>query len=200
MKKGNGVETAKLLDISVPRLLQLAQEGIVPKPSTPGQYDPLACLHSYIRHLRKEKEHGTKGLADERAELTRVQKDLALENLRKVRGETLDTAEAVAAWANLAAATRAKLLSIPSRAAPMVKTAKTLPKIKALLESEINDALRDIGSADFGKRIFADARREGRDSSPHGDTPAGKVERKRVGRQKQGTKRGSKRGTGKVAN
>lgn len=45
---GTYTDVAKMLKISPSRVRQLSDQGVLPKPEKPGQWDLLSCVHEYF--------------------------------------------------------------------------------------------------------------------------------------------------------
>jgi phage terminase Nu1 subunit (DNA packaging protein) len=78
---------AKLFDLSARRIQQLASDGIIPKPSSRGEYVLAGAIRGYINFLRKD------GLVDEelaKEKLLEEINNLRLKNLKLQRSNDLD--------------------------------------------------------------------------------------------------------------
>ena len=71
---GNTEKAARLLNIGVPQLYNLANSGHIPK-SDNGVWDLGACAHGYIKYLQGRSGEEKRDLAQERTRLTRLQAD-----------------------------------------------------------------------------------------------------------------------------
>jgi hypothetical protein len=108
------------------------------------------------------------------------------------RGELVSVEKAVGAWASTVVAARAKLLSMPTKLAPLVMTATTTEEVQELISGAINEALDELAEPDLST-LERDT-----ESVDTGEA-ATETDSKRVGRPKKATKPGVKRGAGKVA-
>lgn len=188
---------AKLFGLSERRVQQMAQEGIIPKPEK-NQYELVGCVRSYINYLQ-QRAFG-KGVAPqdthvERARLLKAQADMAeIELAEKTRA--LVTVERVEAdWLAMVSATRAKLLSIPTKSAYQIAALKEPQEIERFLKRTIYEALNELAvyESDIDENLSADD--EG--GSECVDAPTG-TDSKPVGRRASKTKPGGKRRTRKV--
>ena len=111
--------------------------------------------------------------------------------------DLIPVGEVVERWGQQIVACKAKLLSIPTKAAPLVLSAGTLAEARAILEIVINEALDEL-SGDTEEAI----RRGSQDSeNPYSHTMEAPPDshREPMGRRRAPTKPRSKRGAGKVA-
>jgi len=143
---------AKLLDLSIRRVYQLTNEGVIPKAEK-GRYELVPAVRGYIRYLR-DRAIGADALPDEsarasRARLLKAQAEAQEMENAKVRGELLPQELVSRAWAEMASSFRARSLSIPKKGAPQVFGVNSLPAIEATLEQMIVEALDELSHADY---------------------------------------------------
>jgi terminase small subunit / prophage DNA-packing protein len=144
-------EVAAHLDLSTSRVDIFQKRGILPR-ADPGQLDLDACRVAYIRSIRaRASGHGVYSkdgkildLAAERARLAKEQADHHHMKNEQLRGSLLPRDEVTAAVQAAFSNVKARLLAIPTKAAPLVLRAKTLPAIKAQLTELIHEALGDL--------------------------------------------------------
>jgi phage terminase Nu1 subunit (DNA packaging protein) len=86
----------------------------------------------------------TAALTAERARLARLQGDAQEMKNAEQRGELLPRDEVTAAVVAAFTRVRARLLALPTRAAPLVASKRSLPEIKALLTELVYEALREL--------------------------------------------------------
>lgn len=68
--------------------------------------------------------------------------------LRKVEGELVVAEEVVDAWISVVGAVKARLLSIPTKAAPIVANENQAGECQIILEDLINEALEELSNYD----------------------------------------------------
>ncbi len=68
--------------------------------------------------------------------------------LRKVEGELVIAEEVVDAWTSVVGAVKARLLSIPTKAAPIVANETEAGECQIILEDLINEALEELSNYD----------------------------------------------------
>ena len=116
----------------------------------PHQYD-LAAIHSWSvrQHLADIQANDDGELYDyetERARLTHEQADKVELEVEQLRGELLRTSTVLLTWQELTANMRAKLLSLPTKAAHAVQGAEDLAGIRDTLTTVVHEALNEIAS------------------------------------------------------
>lgn len=83
-------------------------------------------------------------LETERARLAKEQADKAtLENKRLV-GELVSIKDLIPVWEAIGVALKSRLLALPGKLAPVVQTAKTVAKAKAIIDESIRDVLTEL--------------------------------------------------------
>ena len=132
---------AALLGVS-PRTVQtLAKDGVIPKAER-GRF-PLAAVTAYCEFIRSDARRGPADFQAERARLTRARADVAEIELAQRRGELLARDDVDQAMFGAFSRVRARLLAIPSKAAPLVAMSDT-NAAGVVLRKEINAALREL--------------------------------------------------------
>ena len=82
----------------------------------------------------------------ERARLTKEQADkVAMANERE-RGDLVSVTETAAQWAAILVNCKTRLLSIPTKAAPLVIGCKTMPQARDVIERFVVEALNDLSN------------------------------------------------------
>jgi phage terminase Nu1 subunit (DNA packaging protein) len=142
---------AALLDLTERRVQQLAKEGVLPKAGR-GRYDPVVCIHAYIRYLRARADDGETSLTDERTKLTKIKREKAETELSIIREEFIHREKAREAWGRVIMAVRSRLLSIPTKSAPLLANVKSKTKCKKIVEEMIHEALCELANPRFTRR------------------------------------------------
>lgn len=127
--------------------IPIAIKGAVGKPH---QYD-MHQVHEWgVRRRLAELQIGDDGeLYDketEQARLYHAQADKVELEVEQLRGKLLPTPAVLKTWQSLFANMRAKLLSLPTKAAHAVQAAEDLHEIRAGLEVVIHEALHEIST------------------------------------------------------
>ncbi len=141
---------AKLLDITERRVRQLSAEGIIPKVSR-GRYEMVGAVRGYIRYLRNLNLQGDVGPADyatQRARLVKARADLAEMEASEMRGELLPAPDVTAAWTEIVALMRARLLVLPDKLAPVVHETTSINQAKDVIKRAIFEVLTEIAETD----------------------------------------------------
>ena len=110
-----------------------------------------ACkwLINYYRAMAKGQ--GSLSLTDERTRLTKINADRKELRLKEEKGELINTMEAMGAWGIVCQTIRSKVLSMPSKLAPLILGVKTIPEIKEITEKFIREVLTEIANPDLIK-------------------------------------------------
>lgn len=106
--------------------------------------------------------------------------------LERIEGSVVLAQDVVKAWTNTLAAVKAKLTSIPTKAAPMVSSESDAGACQGILSDMVNEALEEL--ANYEPEINAGKSKTVADSSAGsngGSASAPKADRKRVGRPKK---------------
>lgn len=136
---------AKLLDVTPRRVQQLANEGVIPKPKSRGQYEIIPCVVGFIRHLRGMLNGDAGDLNTEKTRLTRAQAEKTEIETAKLKGELVALAETERAWCALVGAFRAKMITLPPRAATAVMN-KTEKEAEAILTKMVYESLAELSN------------------------------------------------------
>ena len=162
---------AKLLDLSERRVQQLSREGVIPKAER-GQYELIGSVRGYVRYLREQAVAAQAGAPDyavERARLIRARADLS-EMEAETRRDALIAAEQIeAAWIDVLALLRTRLLALPDRLAPVVQAEATPAGARDAIRSAIREALEEVAEAD----VRVDEQVNETDPEPDGQQGAG---------------------------
>ena len=112
-----------------------------------------------------------------------AQAQIAELELAKVRGELVIAEDVISAWADTLAGVKAKLVSIPSKAAPIVASEDSAGGCQKVIEDLVREALEEL--ANYDPKIDPANTQSVKGASEESDssaaTPA-KTKRKRVGR------------------
>ena len=118
-----------------------------------------------------------------RARKVAAEAQIAELELAKVQGELVIAEDVVSAWADTLAGLKAKLVSIPSKAAPIVASDDSAGGCQKVIEDLVREALEEL--ANYDPKIDPGNTQRVASTSEEGDisveAPA-KTKRKRVGR------------------
>lgn len=193
-------EVAGHLDMTRQSVADLVQRGILPKAEK-KQLDLDACRRAYINHLRNQAagRHGGGGQLEHwRTELAREKATEAKRANELAEGKVIPQDQVVRGWQIVLGQVRAKFLSIPTKAAPILAAMGGKPAaIKERLTELIHECLEDAATAD----PFAggDSVRGGDRSGPAGAADpeaAAEADGQRVGGAEAPAQPGKQRRTG----
>lgn len=74
--------------------------------------------------------------------------EIAELELKKIHGELVIAEDVVSAWNDVLGALKAKLLSIPTKAAPVVSAETNTGMCKSILEDLVNESLEELSNYD----------------------------------------------------
>jgi phage terminase Nu1 subunit (DNA packaging protein) len=138
------------MGISARRLRQIEAEGMPISRNDKGQYLAEAFgkwLDARRRSQLNIDESGTVFDYDvERARLTKNQADEKGLQVQQLRGELIPRETVIATWQAYTANTRAKLLSLPTKAAHAAIAATELHEIEEVLKDQVYEALSELES------------------------------------------------------
>ncbi len=108
-----------------------------------GRYDLAACVQWYVEYRVRLASHASRM---DNAKLRKLTADARKRELEvKVMEEKLIPVDVVVkTWSNITAAMRAKLLAIPTKAAPMILSITTQAEAQEILKSYIYEALDEL--------------------------------------------------------
>lgn len=136
----------------------------------------------------------------ERARLTKAQADKTELESQELRGEMVRVPDVVEEWARQIGSTKARCLSIPTKAAPRARTAASDEEAAKVIEAEILEALQELSDDGLPThtRRRADAARARDSRRAAGVEAAAEADRKRMGRRAPKAEPGKRRRAGKV--
>ena len=141
---------ARLLGCTIQSVQKYNQDGVFPREPD-GKFVLEKCIPLFIAWCRKggpERERSQANFNEEKARLTRAQADRAELDLAEKSGEVIDAAEAVLAWEQMLTNCKNKVLSIPSKAAPMFSAETDTAVIQDDLENYLRDALQELSDGE----------------------------------------------------
>jgi hypothetical protein len=172
-------EVADWLGMSSRRVRELRAEGVLPgAPNDP--YDLRACVRAYCSHIRPAAGRASAGGSDSagsldqaRIEVLNEQRDRLRMLNEQMRGDTVlaeDMESVVGAYAD---ATRARILALPTRAAPLVLGLASLAEIRDKLTELAHEACGELAAREIVSTVHDRARRRaGRSEGGDADIPA----------------------------
>jgi hypothetical protein len=138
---------AKLLMLTDRRVRQLVAEGVIPQASR-GQYGLAPTVQAYIKYLRDRSVsadlNGDDQVGAYKTRMLKAKTRVAEAEADQVDGALLRRSVVELAWTRMISNMRARLLSIPSKTAPLVHSAPSIAAVSAALTSAIHEALEEI--------------------------------------------------------
>ncbi|CAM5771962.1 hypothetical protein LMIY3S_03684 [Labrys miyagiensis] len=188
----SGAQAAAHIFINERRFRELVDQGVITRAER-GGYDLDLVRREYISNLRtvaagREKDEGDSQVNIERARKDKEMADrLELQNavLRREQAPITEMTRAVtAAFTRV----RSKFLALPSKLAPLVVVAPSIPVARDILSNEIYDCLTELAATRIGDWV---AGAGGDAEGVVGSQPAAEADGKRVGRPRAPSQRGS---------
>jgi phage terminase Nu1 subunit (DNA packaging protein) len=177
-------ELADYLSLSRRRVATLVDEGVIPGAVNGTGYDLKDCVKRYVDY--KAGREGELDLSRERALLARSQRERVDLDIAIKRGSVVKTEVAQEVVGKIVEAFRAKVLALPTRAAPEVVALDGLAEVTEVLTRLCHDALTECASPDLVRAAVESVELVDGDNGDC-ETPA-KVDGQPVGRPKKTTK------------
>ncbi|WP_058953171.1 hypothetical protein [Clostridium tyrobutyricum] len=144
---------ADLFGLTERRVRQLAEEGIIVKVKR-GRYDLSTSVRNYVIHLKTNndlKEDKTKKELDievENALLTKAKREKVELELAAMRGDMHFSSDVERVMNDMLANFRAKLLSLPTKIAPLLINIGEVGDIQDVIRSNILEVLNELSNYD----------------------------------------------------
>jgi hypothetical protein len=141
-------ETADHIFISSRRFHELLAQGVIDKQGR-GEYELDVVREQYIEHLRsvaagRGSADGAFDLTEERARLAKEQADAQEMKNAVARGELLPKLDVHVAVVEAFSRVRAKLLSLPSKVAPVIFGLGSIAEVREKVTDGISEALAEL--------------------------------------------------------
>ena len=174
---------AKLLDLTIRRVYQLTNEGVIPRAEK-GRYELVPAVQGYIRYLR-DRAVGADALPDEsarasRARLIKAQAEAQEMENAKVKGELLPREPLVQALSAAFGIVRNRILAIDKKLPMRVLGCNSLPEIQAITSEMHYEALSELANFDLLRSANGGPSRDDPGGTSGAD-PAAEAESERVG-------------------
>lgn len=176
----------KLLDLTPQRINQLAKEGVIPKLER-GKYELVPVVRAYIQYLRMgnlKKDLPEDDYTTHRMRLTRARADIMEMEKAQMEEKLIPAGDIEQAWIEAVTNMRAKMLSLPTKAASEVFSSESLQEVKTVLKEQIYEALKELENIEIhvNNPIRSSEPEGGADEGIPEPAPAAGLENKRVGR------------------
>lgn len=151
-RNSNAPALAKLLNLTVQQVYNLANSGTIPKPPAGEPWNLTQCGHAYIKYLQGRAGGEKRDFAAERTRKTRLEADILELEKAQLEGQLIPVDEVQSAWGRLAAAFRARMLALPTKTAPLVVAAESFIAAEKILTDAIHDALNELSGPELARR------------------------------------------------
>ena len=173
---------SRLLLMTDRRVQQLVKDGVIPKTEK-NRYELAPCVQGYIRYLQERAVGNAAAPADfhiEKARLVKLQADKTQMEVDELGGKLVRVDEVKKELYSAITDCKNRLLSIPSKAAPIVANETNPAIVQGVLDDLVREALTELSKeADEPDQSTVDNKR-----GDDGVDPAPKVKSKRLGRPK----------------
>jgi phage terminase Nu1 subunit (DNA packaging protein) len=162
----NSITLGDAWGITDRRVRQLVDEGVI-EPVSRGKYNFFECTRKYCGYLRQISEAGTEkkevklDYDTERAAHEKIKREKSELQLKVMRGELHRSEDVEFVMTNIIANAKARLLSIPPKAAPMLIGYSNISKIQDILQKHIEEALKELSEYDSELFINDDVLQQG---------------------------------------
>ncbi len=184
-------QTALLLGVSAPTVKALVEQGLPALErgghGKPWEFD-MAAVAAWDRecgpNARRDGQSGVLDPSIEKARKDRAQAELAELELAKRRGRMIDVDDVEKMMTDDYARVRARLLSMPSKLAPLVVTITDPAEADAVLTIEVSEALGELASGGdiADESDGADLSDDSEEARAQGSATTASPHRQRVGR------------------
>jgi phage terminase Nu1 subunit (DNA packaging protein) len=142
-------EISEILGLSDRRIRQLEKEGALVKIRR-GKYDLKASVQRYIEYIKEqaEKTEEELNLTKEKTLLTRANRQKVELELQIMQGELHRSEDVRRVMNNMLGAFRARVLAIPSKAAPQLLAQTDLAVVQDIIKKEVYEALQELSEYD----------------------------------------------------
>jgi phage terminase Nu1 subunit (DNA packaging protein) len=145
---------AKLLDLTIRRVYQLTNEGVIPRAEK-GRYELVPAVQGYIRYLR-DRAIGADALPDEsarasRARLIKAQAEAQEMENAKVRGELLPREQVRLALSMVFGVVRNRILAIDKKLPMRVVGCNSLKEIQGISTEMHHEALSELANFELDR-------------------------------------------------
>lgn len=141
----------KLLDLTPQRVNQLAKEGVIPKVER-GRYELVPVVRAYIQYLRMgnlKRDLPEDDYTTHRMRLTRAKADIMEMERAQMEEKLIPADDIETAWLEATTNMRAKMLSLPTKAAAEVFSAESISEVKNILKEQIYEALTELENVEI---------------------------------------------------
>lgn len=146
----NSATLEKILQVSDRRIRQLAEENIIVRAAK-GRYKLMESISNYILTLKVSLEAGNSQAADgeidleeEKAIHERVKRHISELKLLTMQGELHKSEDVERVMTDMLMSIKTKLLSMPSKLAPILVSRNDIDFVKRTINSEVLEVLNEL--------------------------------------------------------
>lgn len=154
----NSAILEKIIGVSDRRIRQMAEEGIIIRTAK-GRYKLMESLRNYILSLKvsieasgADLQDGEIDLDEEKAIHERVKRHISELKLQTMKGDLHKSADVELVMTDMLVAVKAKLLSMPTKLAPLLVSRENIDYIRTLINKEVLEALNEL--KDYNPKEF----------------------------------------------
>jgi phage terminase Nu1 subunit (DNA packaging protein) len=155
---------AKLFGVSVRRVQQLTQEGIINtiRVGNANRYDLLPTIQKYIKYLQ-DKANGREAKKDDGSESRKLKAEVDLKEskakmaeleLKELEGKMHRSEDVEAMTVDLVYTIRSMIMALPGRLAVDVANAKTAPEASELIKKECHNILNELANYRYDPEAY----------------------------------------------
>ena len=153
-------ELAQLVGVTVRRMQQLQQEGVI-KPESKGQYDFARSMINIVRYYREKADRRKSGDSEEMAKekLSReaIKRELEALKLSQLKGDLHKAEDIEKVMGAVLTRLRINLLAIPMGVAPLLRDLTDTNEIAEKIEERIRRAMNEVVNIDMDELIAKEA-------------------------------------------
>ncbi len=138
----------RILGLTLQRICQLADEGIIPKPQKKGEYDLPVCVRQYYEYIHEINKSGDIDGVHEKARKMRAEADRIELELAIKKGKVHSSEDVEAVLNDMISFFRSKMLALPTKLAKTLAEEGNPRKIKKTLDDEVCEALNELSEYD----------------------------------------------------
>lgn len=154
----NSAALEKIIGVSDRRIRQLAEENIIIRAAK-GRYKLMDSVTNYILTLKVQMEannaesvDGEIDLEEEKAIHERVKRHISELKLQTMKGELHKSEDVERVMMDMLASVRAKLLSMPTKLAPILVSRSDIDFVRNTINREVMEALNEL--KDYNPKEF----------------------------------------------
>jgi phage terminase Nu1 subunit (DNA packaging protein) len=141
-----GQQLAGILGLSVGRIHQLVKERVITKEKR-NCYVLETAIQDYIKYQAGKNSGGYskgEGYQEEKARLTKLQADKAHLEVETISGNLVPADDVARRWYQTITNTKNRLLTVPSKAAPIVASETEAGIVQDIIDDLVREALEEL--------------------------------------------------------